>query len=156
MGMKEGQNKNTALHYASKKGYERIANLLLETFSEEKGKLIEYVMKEDGKKNTAFDYASNKGYEKIVQLLLNVFSEDKDKLIEYVKTKNENKNTALEIVNLLLEIFSEREKEQLIKNLMKENKNTDTDTALHIASKRGHEKIVKLLLTTFKEEKELI
>ena len=95
--MKEGDNKRTALHFASYNGHEDIVKLLLKAFSEkEKDKLIEYVMKEGYEKSTALHFASSKGYEGIVKLLLNTFSEnEKDKLIEYVTKVNLENRSAL-------------------------------------------------------------
>ena len=93
--------KNTALYMASFNGYVEIVTLLLNIFSEEKEKLIEYVMKEDDDMNvTALHLASLAGYEGIVKLLLNIFNEkENNKLIEFVMKEEYNNYTALHMAS---------------------------------------------------------
>merc|ERR1712034_89472 len=156
--MKENEYKETALHLASQYGYEEIVRLLLNVFTEEyKEKLIEYVMKENKFKNTALHYASKYEYEEIVRLLLNVSS--KQESIEYVMKENQDKERALhyashekKIATLLLNTFSDEEKEKLIEHLIMKQNKYKKKTALHHASKYGHEEIVKLILNVLGKE----
>jgi len=149
-----------------------IAKMLLNAFSEEKkDKLIEYVMKEDQFKRTALFMASDKGDEPMVQLLLGICKEEKNKLIPLLMKQDHGQHTALhiacqrkheKIVQLLLNVFGEDEKDKLIDFVTKEDHNKNT--ALHLASDKGlstcivwvppNERIVQLLLNTFKEEKQ--
>ena len=60
--MKENQHQQTALHFSSAHGHEKIVKSLLNAFSvEDKQKLIEYLMKKDQGKNTALHYSSANG-----------------------------------------------------------------------------------------------
>merc|ERR1712034_253613 len=86
--MKKDKLNNTALHYASHKGYKKIVKLLLKTFSEDnKEQLMEYVMKQDQDNYTALHYVSENGNQEIVTLLLDVFWEDKAELIKFMDKK---------------------------------------------------------------------
>jgi hypothetical protein len=99
-----------------------------------------------------------------VRFILN--EEESEQSIEWLIKENDRKtalmvaaeNGSEEIVKLLLDVFIEDKKENLIKYVMKENQ--EKDTALHLASLKGHAETVKVLLNAFNEKqndsKELI
>jgi len=91
-----------------------------------------------------------------VQLTLN--EEESEQSIEWLIKENNRENSLhyaaengfKEIAQVLLDVFIEDKKENLIKFVMKENQ--EKDTALHLASLKGHVETVKLLLNVFSEQ----
>jgi len=138
---------------------------LLDAFSEDKDKLIDYVMKGDERKFTVLHYAARVGGEGIVKLLLDVFSEEEkqDKLIKYVMKENKDNITALHIaasygheaiVKLLLNVFGKEDNVKLVAYLKKKTRNQNT-ALCHASKSPRNDKIIKLLsqkLTNAKNE----
>jgi len=99
-----------------------------EVTTEEKDKLIKYVMKKNNQKFTVLYISALKEYKGFKNLLLSAFSEEeKDKLIKDVMKENDQKFTVFYIsalkepkgfIKLLLSAFSEEEKDKLIEYMM--------------------------------------